>query len=119
MGMFPCSIGEHRFPGFARGFYAGYMNGEDERRLRLRLCERHWREVEPRLAEFELTYEGTPAADSDLLGLCATCLEPLKEGVAQVFTTGYPTKNDRKDYWFQIHPACPVPEWYPAKFELK
>jgi hypothetical protein len=43
-------------------------------------------------------------------------LEPLEKTGVQIFITCYPAKDERKDYWFQVHYECGTPSWFPTKF---
>jgi hypothetical protein len=116
MAVYPCSVGDHRYAGAARNFYATWLAGPDEDRRRLRLCESHWLAIEPYLMQYQIADDGITAGDALAPSRCGTCLEPLFEGGVQIFVTCYPAKDERKDYWFQIHYKCGVPSWFPTKF---
>lgn len=113
--IYPCDVGEHRAPGAQIGLYPARLDAGGEARRKLRLCQRHWSEIEPCLAQYEVLEDGRVAGDLDALTVCPTCLKPLDEALAQIFVTSYPTKNDRKDYWFQVHQDCSVPSWFPCE----
>ena len=43
--------------------------------------------------------------------VCPTCQKPVDQGGVRAFVTAYPAKNDRKDYWLNVHEACALPQW--------
>lgn len=115
MAIFPCDVGLHRNPGKNMNMYVGVLNQGTGPRMALRLCEGHWREVEPHLTEYEVITDGSDAPYGFGSFVCGTCGQILSERGAQVFVTAYPPKQDRKDYWFQVHSECPLPSWMPKE----
>jgi len=115
MAFFPCDIGPHPNPRRNINLYAGLADEVGVVRKSVRVCERHWGEIEPNLADFEVTAEEGAAGNFLMNTTCPSCRKPLHERGIQVFVTCYPAKDHRKDYWFQIHVGCRVPSWFPDR----
>ena len=112
MAFFPCDRGHANPRGRNHTIYSAYgSGGSDFSRFRLRLCGAHAADVYEHLAQFEVDPEsGTlRGAGADLT--CLACLEPISEVGWQVFVTCYPTNNERKDYWSQLHTNCRFPAY--------
>lgn len=112
MAIYPCSHGRHFNPKQNRLWYVAWGRGSDFRRHRLRLCARHSNTVQENLAHCEIaTLDDAgrggyrPSAD------CLSCGEPVGELGWQLFVTGYPAQDERKDYWAPIHVECRLPEY--------
>jgi hypothetical protein len=109
MAFFPCDRGPHRNTAVNRNWYFAIGSGISFDRYMIRLCDRHSADVQEDLAQFELlTAEDTPGI-SDGEGLCLACHKPVGQVGLQAFITGYVAKDERKDYWGQVHSACTVP----------
>jgi len=111
MAYFPCDRGPHFNPGRNVNLYLGLVGNGPDRRLTGRLCELHWREVESHLAEYEVVPDDIAGSISLAPIPCATCKQPVHQGGARAFLTSYPAKNDRKDYWLNVHDPCGFPDW--------
>src|SRR5262245_57292560 len=111
MALYPCDFEHHWYPGPQRAFYVAYGKAQDFRRWKLRLCGVHAADIHEYLAEFELgTVENTARRPGAYVTYCLACREPVGEVGWQVYVTGYPAKDERKDYWAGIHPDCRLPE---------
>jgi len=113
MAIYPCEVGPHAHRTRNILVYAGFLTPDGDMRSRARVCQLHWRTVEPHLVQFEVTDELPTAGNQVSIAPCATCGEPVAERGTQLFITAYPTQNDRKDYWLQVHDTCGTPDWLP------
>jgi hypothetical protein len=103
MAYSPCDFGPHPNPKRNIYTYVTFASGLSTNRRRYRVCEGHWREIEPRLSEYEVDITD-PAGSFSLADVdCASCGEPILQDRAQVFVTSYPSQDYRKDYWLPIH----------------
>lgn len=120
MAMFPCDRHGHRVPGPNHGVYVAYGAGADLTRHYLRLCDMHSLQVERGLDEFEVDPESGAVRSNGRTWACLTCSKPIDETGWQVFITHYVSKNDRKDYWAQLHRGCVLPPLLapPARIDL-
>lgn len=119
MAFFPCDVGPHKNPGRNMNMYIGLLSDRDPLRYGLRLCQGHWGEIEPHLAEYEVLIDNATNTAWGTTSWCATCGEPIEESGGQVFVTCYPSKNDRKDYWLQVHSSCPIPKFLPPQTKVR
>lgn len=115
MAIYPCDVGNHSHARKNIHVYASFVTRDGDLRSRLRLCDLHWRAVQPDLAKHEVFEDGGLASDHGMGTPCPTCGEVLQEPLAQLFVTAYPSKDDRKDYWLRVHEACGSPSWLPWK----
>lgn len=105
-----CNFDGHFWPKKKCMFYMAYGHGSTFDRWRLRFCPEHAATVDEDLSEHELSIANlTGTAVKAAASKCFSCGEPVDEGSWQCFVTGYPTQNQRKDYWFQIHGHCSLP----------
>ena len=107
-----CSFSDHFWPRKKRLYYVGWGSGNNFQRYRLRFCDPHAAVVEEYLSEFEVgSLDGT-AGHSDLVVVeCLACRQPIHEIGWQVFVTGYPAQDERKDYWGGLHADCQLPDY--------
>lgn len=110
MAMFPCSIGPHAHGGSNSNYYVALGAHGVFTRWRTRLCRIHSAAIEQHLAEFEILPEDTTAGFYGPKSQCFTCHEPISEGGQELFVTGYPSQNERKDYWARVHLTCGLPD---------
>lgn len=111
MAYLPCDVGQHWNPGRNINVYLGLLGDGPDLRRSGRLCEGHWREIEPDLAQLEVCPED-PAGTFDFQSfVCPSCSKPVDKLGIRAFITAYPAKDDRKDYWANVHTECPYPHW--------
>jgi len=111
MAIKPCSVGTHRNPLRSNYYYVTVAHQTENQSGRLRLCPTHSRVAQEYLTKFEVNPEdgalsGGEAAESE----CLSCRKPVGELDWKVFITCYPAKDQRKDYWTNIHVDCSLPE---------
>ena len=107
-----CCWGPH--PWFKKKalYYVGWGRGGDFKRYRLRFCYAHAALVDEHLAECEAgTLEAALRRGELPEAKCLACSKPITEVAWQVFITGYPAQDERKDYWSQIHVDCQLPDY--------
>lgn len=109
MALFPCDRHGSRRPGPNYLAYVAVLDTLDVARYRLRLCADHSFELQERLHQFEVDPNGFTVRDSSVASHCLGCMKPIGEERWQVFVTHYVSKDDRKDYWSQIHTQCALP----------
>jgi hypothetical protein len=111
LAFFPCSAeGRHRHPGPNSSYYFAVVNAGMDSRWKLRLCTRHLTEVHDYLAQFEVDPVDDATGTAGPRTKCVSCLKPVDERGWQFFATGYPAKDERKDYWGQLHTDCNIPK---------
>ena len=111
MAFKPCSIGGHRNPLRSNYFYVSVAHSTERESARLRLCPSHAGVAQKYLAHFEVNPEdGTVSGGDSAETQCLTCGKPVAEVDWKVFITAYVAKNERKDYWANIHVDCTLPE---------
>ena len=116
----PCRVGNHYNPRKNYLFYIGVGNGPEIVRYRLRFCRAHALLVQEQLSEFEVNPDdGTLSGGDTATSHCFSCGEPVGHGNAQVFVTGYPPDEERKDYWLRIHSDCTLPDPLSDQWEVK
>lgn len=107
-----CDWDGHFWPKKKHLFYVAIGNGGDFLRYRRRFCTHHVASVEEDLAEHELvTADGAAPVHNPAMANCLSCGEPVNQGGRQVFITGYPTQDQRKDYWGRLHDGHQLPEY--------
>lgn len=107
-----CNYGPHVWPRKKHLFYVGWGKDRDFRRHRLRFCQEHTPVVEEYLSEFELSLANlTGSGGRDGVVHCLSCGEPVDESGWQVFVTGYPSQDERKDYWGGLHIDHQLPDF--------
>jgi hypothetical protein len=107
-----CDFDGHFWPKKKHLFYVAVGSGGDFSRYRRRFCSHHVESIQEDLAEHELvTVDGAVRSDYGHMADCFSCGEPVKEGGRQVFITGYPTQDERKDYWGRLHESHQLPEY--------
>jgi hypothetical protein len=109
MAFAPCDVGPHRHSGPNRGHYIAVVKGDSADRWSLRICDGHLADVEKHLAQFEVSFTDDATGFNGAPTSCLTCLEPTNEVDWELFITGYPAKNERKDYWSKLHVNCRLP----------
>ena len=99
-----CNFDGHVWPRKKCLFYVSWGQGGDYTRYRLRFCPAHAADIDQDLSEFEISALVGAAGGSHMrLANCFACRQPLSEIGRQVFITGYPTQDERKDYWGGLH----------------
>lgn len=111
MAFINCEAGNHPNPMRNVYWYIAYGSGLNTLRRRHRYCPRHWSQIEANLSEFEVDVSSLTENGWAMAETCATCGKPITQDRAQVFVTAYPTQDNRKDYWLQIHGHCPPPDF--------
>lgn len=107
-----CDYDQHFWPRKKHLYYVGWGVGGDFKRYRLRFCDQHTAIVEEDLLEFEVTSQVAAIRGGHTNTVqCLSCGEPVDELVWQVFITGYPTQDQRKDYWGGLHVEHQLPEY--------
>lgn len=107
-----CDYDGHFWPKKKHLFYVAISRGGDFLRYRRRFCEFHVADVEEYLAEYELVWPLPADRVADrAMAKCLSCCEPVEQGGRQVFITGYPSQNERKDYWGNLHESHHLPEY--------
>lgn len=105
-----CDFDSHFWPKKKHLFYIAVQNGRDFLRYRRRFCTHHVAAVEEYLAQNELVVsEPTAGSPNGNMSNCLSCGEPVREGGRQVFITGYPSQDERKDYWGKLHEGHELP----------
>lgn len=105
-----CDFDGHFWPKKKHLFYVAIGTGGDYSRYRRRFCSYHAAAVDEDLAEHELTItQDTTGTGNVAMANCLSCGEPVGEGGRQVFITGYPTQDERKDYWGKLHDGHELP----------
>jgi len=106
---FPCSVGEHPFPGKSSTVYPAVHYGSDMKRWKLRLCAKHAGAIEEILQPFEISDDTVPLPMRSNFP-CLACGGGTRQGERrQFFMTAYFPKEDRRDFWGMLHDACSVP----------
>lgn len=107
-----CDFDGHFWPKKKHLFYVAVGNGADFSRYRRRFCAHHVETIQEDLAEHEiLPIEATVSSMDGRMANCLSCGEPVTERGRQVFITGYPTQDERKDYWGKLHDGHDLPEY--------
>lgn len=107
-----CDWDGHFWPKKKHLFYIAVGNGAEFSRYRRRFCSLHSAAVEEDLAEHELVVtEPTAGSPNGNMANCFSCAEPVREGGRQVFITGYPSNDERKDYWGKLHDSHRLPPY--------
>lgn len=107
-----CDYGPHFWPRKKHLFYVAWGQGGDYKRYRLRFCAEHTTVVEEYLSEFELSIANlTDGGTRNGVVHCLSCGEPVDEIGWQVFVTGYPAQDERKDYWGGLHVKHQLPSF--------
>lgn len=109
MAMLPCDRGPHFNPFRNSSYYVALGSGGNFTRWLLRLCPVHAAVVNEDLAEYEIIPEKIALGITDTNTDCFACGEPIDEARTQLFVTGYPAKDERKDYWACVHLNCSLP----------
>lgn len=110
-----CDYGPHFWPRKKHLFYVSWGQANDYKRHRLRFCVEHTPVVEEYLSEFEISaHEPTGSSWNHGVVHCLSCGEPVEEIGWQVFITGYPAQDQRKDYWAGLHIDHLLPEFLRA-----
>lgn len=112
-----CDYDGHFWPKKKHLFYIAVGSGGDFSRYRRRFCSHHCAVVEEDLAEHKLPpLDAALSAANGSMANCFACGEPVKEGGVQVFITGYPTQDQREDYWGKLHDGHRLPEYLRDSF---
>ena len=107
-----CSYGQHFWPKKKHLYYVGWGRAGDFKRYRLRFCAQHVGVVDEDLAEFEVSYpQSAPGHPYVPNTNCLSGGEPVSEPCWQVFVTGYPAQDQRKDYWAYLCLEHQLPEY--------
>lgn len=107
-----CDYDGHFWPKKKHLFYVAVGSGGDFLRYRRRFCAYHCGSVQEDLAEHELVFtNGALRPDNSGMANCFSCGQPVKQGGRQVFITGYPTQDERKDYWGRLCDGHELPEY--------
>lgn len=104
MGLFPCSIGTHRYAGPQQTIYPAIAQGQEVFRTRLRLCPTHFDVMLEKLVS-----RANDAAIDHEDALAPTCIECRGDVIGsrwQFFATAYASKQERRDFWAVIHDEC-------------
>lgn len=105
-----CVYDGHFWPKKKCLFYVAVGTGSSFNRYRLRFCPTHAATIDEDLAQYELLTDGSAISTLKAAAShCFSCGNPLDEAGTQCFITGYPSQDERKDYWFQIHTTCTLP----------
>lgn len=108
-----CNWDGHFWPKKKCLFYIAVGNGGQYDRWRLRFCPAHAGEVHEYLSERELSIANLTVGASKIAATnCFSCGQPVEHGGTQVFITGYPTQDERKDYWLEVHRSCRLPSHF-------
>lgn len=113
MAYYPCDRGPHYNPRKNFLWYFAWGSGLEMTRKRLRYCASHSADIEHDLAELEVTPESATERAYGARPNCFACGQPGDEGSLQLFVTGYPADQERKDYWTNIHEHC-TPSFFAA-----
>lgn len=112
MALYPCDIGEHRFPGRQQTIYPALVNGGRSERRKLRLCPAHFDAL---LALLEThAYDAYETDGLDLEIRCMFCRDPEVPLSWGFFATVYADRQERRDFWGSVHDRCIAPlnaEW--------
>ena len=104
-----CQVNGHPLFTASSLFYVGLQHGSDVSRYRLRFCRIHAASIHEDLAQFEVDADDGTLRGGDLVSSqCFSCGQPVDELGWYVFMTGYPTKDQRKDYWSRLHVECSI-----------
>lgn len=107
-----CDYDTHFWPRKKRLYYVSWGLGIDYKRHRLRFCDEHCAIVEENLLEFEVGAQVRALRSRDRTTIqCFSCGKPVSDPCWQVFITGYPAQDERKDYWGGLHVDCALPEY--------
>lgn len=107
-----CDYDGHFWPKKKHLFYVGWGQNEQKVHYRLRFCATHADLVDQDLSEFEVpTVLDTTGAAYAAFANCLSCRQPVNGTSWQVFVTGYPAQDERKDYWGQLHVDHQLPEY--------
>ena len=99
-----CDFGPHAWLKKKHLVYVGLAVLGDVARYRLRFCPEHLAVLEEDLAEHDVEALNATVSTGDRRVVnCLSCGEPIDETGVQFFVTCYPTKDERKDYWFRVH----------------
>jgi hypothetical protein len=100
MAMFPCSVGDHRYPGAQQSIYLAALNGTFSARGKKRLCPQHFDDLENWIGT-KLVHIGTGTevteeykALTDRCYECGTADTPW-----QLFANVFRAKNPQRDYY--------------------
>lgn len=105
-----CNWDGHVWPRKKHLFYVAWGEAQNFQRYRLRFCTPHALLVDEHLAENELSPTiGAVSTPYTRYTKCLACREPTGEVDWQVFITGYPAQDERKDYWGCLHVGCTLP----------
>lgn len=105
-----CDYDGHFWPKKKSLYYVAIGVGADFLRYRRRFCAHHVASVDEDLAEHEvLVPERAESSSYASMANCFSCGQPVSQGGTQVFITGYPTQDQRKDYWGKLHPGHLLP----------
>ena len=111
MAYLPCDAGTHFHPARNVNVYTGVLGDGPDLRKTARLCQGHWGEVEPHLSEHEIVPDDLAGGGNLTVKPCPACKQPLHQLQVRAFVTAYPAKDDRKDYWLNLHQNCDKPSW--------
>lgn len=107
-----CDFDGHFWPKKKHLFYIAVGENGQFSRYRRRFCAHHVATVQEDLAQNELLItEPAAGAVNPSMANCLSCRQPVREGGTQVFITGYPTENERKDYWGKLHDGHQLPPY--------
>lgn len=107
-----CGWDGHVWPRKKHLFYLAWGEGQNFKRYRLRFCGPHAALVDEYLAENELAPSIGAIGTADArYSNCLSCRKPVGEVGWQVFITGYPAQDQRKDYWGRLHVGCQLPDY--------
>jgi len=105
----PCTNGAHVHRGRNANVYVTILSGNEDVRRSGRVCPVHWAEINSWLSKHEVDpITGAARVSVDEM-LCISCEQPVTERGRQLFSTCYPAKNERKDYWARICDTCSLP----------
>lgn len=105
-----CNFENHFWPKKKHLFYVYIPDGAEAHKYTLRFCETHASFVDEYLTENEcLVADFALSVGNTFIPNCLTGREPIGQVGFQVYVTGYPPKNERKDYWAMLCDRHPLP----------
>lgn len=109
MAHLPCGRGPHYNPFRNSNYYVAVGQGDNFSRWLLRLCPVHAAAVNEDLADHEIVPEDVATRTDWVRPDCLACGKPMDQVGTQLFVTAYPAKDQRKDYWGNLHVNCSLP----------
>lgn len=112
MGLFPCTVHGVRFRGMASHFYGFRSAADSSTRSHLRLC----RDCSVDVAELASRTLAEVSPDDGVAYpeavQCCGCSQPLESSYDTVILTGYPLKDDKRQWIGYMHRECGPPGWF-------